>query len=362
MNRKRAVKKLPPQVRREATDWLVAFCEGEVDASGRESFDQWLRTSPEHVRAYLQISALWESAGLLADSNRIDVEQLTRRALSEDNVVVLSVDQRASGIACAESSNARRTKPPRVWQAIAACLFLASALAGGVLWWRSTRAPIYESGPGEQRTLTLPDGSTLQLNARSRVALHFTARQREVELVGGQALFSVARDPGRPFIVHSDATRVTAVGTRFDVYRKTIGTIVTVLEGRVAMRMDSHPEDSVPGLARGASPVLVSAGEQALARYGAPMHVYHANVFAATAWTEGKLMFESAPLREAVAEFNRIDRRRLVIEDDALLGLHITGVFPAADPSQFVAFVRQRFGLTVTETDEEVRLSSVPHK
>ena len=129
--------------------------------------------------------------------------------------------------------------------------------------------------------------------------------------------------------------------------------MVTVMEGKVAIGADGLPPAKEP-----ASPVLLSAGEQAVATSQSPLHPYRANVFAATAWTEGKLMFDSAPLREVVAEFNRIGTRRLTIEDAALLDLHVSGVFPAADSTQLVDFLHERFGVSVTETDKEVRISA----
>jgi transmembrane sensor len=367
MNPKQTVNKVHPQVREEATEWFVAFCEREVDASGRESFDRWLRTSPGHIQAYLQISALWQGAGLLVENIEIDIEELAQRALSEDNVLALSADNMPSKSSPGRRTNHQHPTASIAWQAIAACLLLVSAIAGGIVWWQLTRTPMYETGAAEQRTVRFPDGSTVQLNARSRIKLRFTAEQRAVDLIEGQALFSVARNPRRAFVVRSDAARVTAVGTQFDVYRKGGGTVVTVIEGQVAIGVDSLPENSghrqvsaVRELA--SSPVLVSAGEQAVVTSRAPMHAYRTNLFAATAWTEGKLVFDSAPLREVVAEFNRIGLRRLVIEDDSLLDLHISGVFPAVDPSLLAGFLRQRFGVTVTETDEEMRVSGAAHK
>jgi len=139
-----------------------------------------------------------------------------------------------------------------------------------------------------------------------------------------------------------------------------------VVEGQVAIEVDGLPNSSVRKQARAptgpASSVLVSAGEQTVATLRAPIHAYRANVYAATAWTEGKLMFDSAPLREVVAEFNRVGLRRLSIEDDSLLDLHVSGVFPAADSAQLVRFLHERFGVAVTETDEEVRISGAVHK
>ena len=366
MNSKQTVNKPYPQLREEATEWFVAFCEREVDTSGRESFDRWLRTSPQHVRAYLQISALWDGADMMATNTKTNIEELVKRALSEGNVLPLSADKTPSKVLTARRANSKRPTAWTAWRAAAACLLFVIAIAAGIVEWQLTGTPTYETGAAEERTVRLPDGSTVQLNARSRIKLYFTTEERAVDLVEGQALFRVAKNPKRPFVVRSEAARVTAVGTRFDVYRKSSGVVVTVLEGQVAIRMSSLPETrlarqvsvvTVPAL-----PVLVSAGEQAVVTGNAPTHAYRANLSVATAWTEGKLIFDSVPLRDAVAEFNRIGLRRLVIEDHSCLDRHISGIFPAADPSLLVEFLRQRFGLTVTETDEEVRLSGAAHE
>ena len=351
MKRKPVIDKLNPQVRQRATEWLVAFCEQEVDASGRQSFDRWLRASPEHVRAYLQISALWECTGLLVESAKFDMEVLVQRALSEDNVLSLSRKETSPRVSSGERRPPRRLMSP-AWRAIAAGFLLTCALAGGVVWWRLMRTPMYETGPAEQRTVRLPDGSNVQLNARSRVEVRFTTRERAVDLVEGEAMFSAAKDPSRPFIVRSDVSVIRAVGTRFDVYRKSSGTVVTVVEGKVVIGAGTPAAAKEP-----ASPVLLSAGEQGVASSRASLRAYPANVVAATAWTEGRLMFDSAPLREVVAEFNRVGSRRLTIENDSLLDLHVSGVFPATDFTQFVDFLRERFGVSVTETDQEVRIS-----
>ena len=357
MKRKQTVDQVNPQAREKAAEWLVAFCEGEVDASGRESFDRWLRTSPEHVRAYLQISAVWESTGLLADNHKIDIEALVQRAVSEQQVLSLSATRISSG----ERPPFQRPRVSTAWRAIAASFLLVCVIVGGIAAWQLMRTPVYETGAAEERTIRLPDGSTVQLNARSRIELHFTTGERGVDLVEGQAMFSVARNPRQPFIVHSDVAAVEAVGTRFDVYRKGSGTVVTVMEGKVAIGADRVPRKGLhsqrSAAREPASPVLVSAGEQAVAASQRPIRAYRANVFAATAWTEGKLMFDSARLSDIVAELNRIGSRRLIIEDSSLLDLHVSGVFPASDPTRLVDFLRQRFGVTVVETDKDVRIS-----
>jgi len=101
---------------------------------------------------------------------------------------------------------------------------------------------------------------------------------------------------------------------------------------------------------------LVSGGEQAVAAAGAPTHVPPAKVAAAIAWTEGQLVFDSTSLKEVAAEFNRVGLRRLVLEDSSILNLHMSGSFPAHDPSSLIAFLRARLGVTVEETNQEVRV------
>ena len=88
---------------------------------------------------------------------------------------------------------------------------------------------------GEQRSIQFEDGSTVDLNSRSKIRVKYSKQERDVELIEGQALFHVAHDTSRPFIVAVGATRVRAVGTQFDVYKKSNGTVVTVVEGRVAV-------------------------------------------------------------------------------------------------------------------------------
>jgi transmembrane sensor len=301
--------KVPPKVREEAAAWFIALSEKELDSSGQQSFDRWLRASPEHVRAFLRVSAIWDGAGSFKE------HQPTRSA-------------------------------PRVlatWQKIAACFVLAFLAAAGAWWYLSPQTSTYETRAGEMRTVRLPDGSTVQINARSRIQSTFTAHERAVDLIAGEALFSVATDATRPFSVRSNSARVNAVGTQFDVYQKDSGTVVTVVQGAVSIRNSG-------------SDVLVSGGEQAVAAAGAPTHVHPANVAAAIAWTEGQLVFDSTSLKEVAAEFNRVGLRRLVLEDSSILNLHMSGSFPAHDPSSLIAFLRARLGVTVEETKQEVRV------
>lgn len=337
------------QIWDEATEWFVRFCEQEADGSSCQEFDGWLRRSPEHIRAYLDISALWDAAGSMTRNRRIDIDEMVRRARAASNVVVLE----RSGNSKTETMHKPRARGSRV--AIAAAVFLFSLACGAALWWQQVRYPTYATRTAEQRIITLSDGSTVELNARSRIKVRFTPATRAIELVEGQALFRVARSPSRPFVVSSGTTRVRAVGTEFDVYKKSTGTVVTVVEGKVAV---SAPETSGTATAHTAEAeaVLLSAGEQVTVTPHALPAPTRTNPSLSTAWTQGNLVFDSTPLSEVVQEFARYNARPLFIDDPKLLTLHISGTFSTTDSRQLVNFLAQRFGLVVHDRDEGIHL------
>jgi transmembrane sensor len=338
--------KVHPHILEEATSWFIDFNEGDVDGAGRDRFNEWLRRSPEHVRAYLQASAFWEDADALGRRPDLDIEALVARAATEHNIHLLdgTGGAREASAARALLAGPRWSRRPA---ALAATLVIAIG-CGVAAWHGAFSRSTYAAGIGEQRSITLDDGSSVEINSRSRLTVRYTETRREIELLEGQALFSVARDPSRPFIVSAGDARVRAIGTRFDVYRRPAGTVVTVVEGRVAVvsQRESAREDEV----------LVGPGEQIRVTPRSASPPEPANVEAATAWTEKKLVFKSTPLREAVEEFNRYNRRQLVIRDPRLHDFHVSGIFPSTDSSRMVELLRQRFGVAVESDGEEIAI------
>ena len=355
------------QILQEASTWFVELSEGDITDKVREQFSDWLCASPEHVRAYLQISALWEDAPLLGNGAE-DVEALIARSCAAGNVVRVGRDRQPLSV------KSRRFVTP-LRSALAAALVL---VAIGVTFWLEQRG-VYETAIGEQRSLTLADGSTIELNAQSRVRVHFTAAERSIDLLEGQVLFHVAHDTARPFIVHSGDASVRAVGTQFDVDRLSGETVVTVVEGRVAVLPDSllqpvsanavdgsAPAISAPDFALtgpgGARALLLTAGEQVTLTAEATSRPTRTDVAAAIAWTQRKLVFASSPLTQVADEYNRNHLKRIVIRDRRLASFLVSGVFSATDSRAFVAFLRAQPNLTVHETDTEIEISSAPPK
>lgn len=357
---------LNPQIYEEACEWFVEFRGGGTDAAQRRDLDAWLRKSPEHLRAYLEIAAIWNDGPSLDPAGQWDAGTLLAQAAQEpDNVVVI---EPRSAAARGDSVPLRTASfnVPRRCLALAASVLVVCAAA-----WLYAQRNIYTTDIGEQRSIRLTDGSTIDLNSRSKVEVRYSEGERAIELVEGQALFQVARDARRPFIVTSGDTRVRAVGTQFDVNRRRSGTIVTVLEGRVAV-VSEHAAmpATAPGEAvarAGSAPdtrrkpdgraVYLGAGEQlSFTTSLAPQPVL-VNVATATAWKQRQLIFESATLAEVAEEFNRYNERQLIVQGADLYDFHISGVFSSIEPEGLLDFLRTRPGVQITETDSGYRVA-----
>ena len=226
------------QISDEAADWFVEFSTGEPSDQERRVFDAWLRKSPEHVCAYLELFSIWEDASLVDAGRAASADELVALCRDGSSTVVslhAADASNPSGPAREAAQPVRRTRSAAAWTMAAALLMSLSILFG----WYGFQRDTYTTDIGEQRIIALADGSTIELNARSRIRVQIRDAERRVDLLTGQALFRVAKDAHRPFIVASGDTQVRAVGTQFDVHKRRTGTTVTVVEGRVAVVLAS---------------------------------------------------------------------------------------------------------------------------
>jgi len=334
---------IAPQIIDEASEWFIAMREPDASNEERERFTDWLRASPVHVAAYLETARLWTDAAQIDQALSVDATD----ALAP-NIVALPGAQRlgAQDSAPGTQSSVRRF-------ALAAVLVLAM-IAGGT-WAYKSRAPAYSTDVGEQRIITLEDGSVVKLNSRSEFKVRLSPRLREIELVSGQALFEVAHDASRPFIVNSGNSAIRAVGTQFDVNRKQSGTVVTVIEGRVRLAPIASPSFT----RRSPQPAAldVSAGEQVrVAATGAMERSSNPNTAAAISWLQRELIFEDEPLRDVVEEFNRYTRTPIVLTDDSLADLRINAVFHTTNPDSLLRFISRYDNVRIDRAEKEVRI------
>lgn len=295
----------------EASAWLARL-HGPRGADAEVPLQDWLRCDPAHQEAFERATELWE---LLPG---------------------------AAAIATQEVRAPRRFTP----LAIAASL-LAVVVTGAMTVYLS-QAPAFDTGAGEQRSTTLDDGSRIALNTDSHVTVKFDREQRQVSLDRGEAMFEVAHDVARPFVVMAGDERIRAIGTSFVVRRDGDRVRVTLLRGKVEVTRAGERPQLLAILAPGER---VSAAPQVAPVLDRPA------LDAVTAWRRGEILFRDTPLSEAVAEVNRYGQDRVVVNDARLGALPISGVFATDDSAEFAAAVAQLHGLRVRREGETLLLT-----
>lgn len=330
-----------------ANEWLVKLRDEHVTPSDETAFDAWLRESPVHVREYLRAESVWVALEAIDAHRSIDLDLLVKD--HDDNVTPIgeaAVTARKQTVIASQ-----RPATPLARLATAAAVILTALAA----WWfvALPEGEHYATGLGEQRRLVLEDGSVIDMNTQSELTVRLGDEQRHVLLLSGEALFTVAKDPSRPFVVASDLATVSALGTQFNVHRLDDEMRVTVLEGRVSVASLSGRSAVNKGAIAdpvAAQSVELSAGDAAELRPGAPIRKsVHVNTERTLAWTERRLIFDNEPLSVVVAEFNRYNPRQLVVEHAALGERRISAVFDADRPETLVRFLAQSGDIDVTE-------------
>ena len=211
----------------------------------------------------------------------------------------------------------------------------------------------YETAIGERSTIALTDGSTLILNTDTQVEVRYQVRERDIKLVKGQAIFEVAKDASRPFIVTAGDKRIIALGTAFDVRLDGVaGVEVVLIKGRVSV--DEAPSLKANLRKQRAAPIELAAGERLIAHRGAPVTVQKTNTKEATSWREGRLTFRDVSLAEAVKEMNRYSPQKLVLSDDARVQrIKVSGIFKTGREATFIAALETIYPLQARRTGRD---------
>jgi transmembrane sensor len=334
----------------QAAHWWELLESDSATSSDHREFGEWVAKSPERVEAFLQTARLVKAA----KSARIKwpttpAEVLVRDAkTSPETVLPFS----AARIATPVAGGAARHRGNRMYWAAAAVLLLGV----GVTLFMLETPQEFRTALGEQRSVLLADGSRLTLNTASTVEVRIHKSRREVYLVQGEALFEVAHDAARPFVVRAGGAVLKDIGTLFNVDMRSNATTVTVVEGKVDVESAGH---EVGGTMQ---PLVLGANERVVitpAGFGAPQR--GVNVAASVAWTQRQLMFEHRPLSEVAEEFNRYNKDRIEINSVELKRQEVTGVFEAKDPASFVAFLSSIPGVEIREGANGTHIVSV-HK
>jgi transmembrane sensor len=336
------------RIEQSAADWLARQDRG-LSSAEQEELSRWIDADERHARIFAQMRETWS---LLDDAGDIT------HAAFDPEIDALPPPRR----------KLLRWVPVTLAAAAAVAIALTS-------WWRpsppvSAFSTTAATVAGQIEKMQLPDGSWIQLNAGSAVLVNYSDSHRMVRLKQGEAHFVVARDPTRPFVVTANSVAVQALGTAFNVKLQAGDVEILVTSGNV--RVDSEITPPLPGPSPHPSaaspPAFIGAGQKAIislavsaAESPAPAPVVIASVTLAQmeqtlAWRQQKIDFVAVSLAEIVAEFNRLNRTKLMIADAELAARNFGGSFNIDDPETLVQLLETTFGVVVERQGDEITL------
>jgi transmembrane sensor len=325
-------------IEEEAAGWIWRMDSTVVAVADRQAFDAWLRQDPRHRRAAAELSAVRNALDGLAEAKR---EERIATFANQANLPLLQHSQ-------------------RLWFAAAAVL---AAVAIGAVWLqRGSELQTLATAVGQQRNITLADGSIVTLNTNTIVETDLRRHTREIYLRKGEAHFQVAHDRSRPFLVHAGDAVVRAVGTAFEVRVLTDQHIdVVVNEGRVEVQAaaspaaalasssypDAHPRPVVASTLRS-----LRAGERlsTASRDYAVTPITAQQLSSELAWREGAIVFDGKPLSEAITEIERYTDARIVISDPQIAELRVGGRFRTGDMQEFFDALQTALPVSIRHT------------
>jgi transmembrane sensor len=222
----------------------------------------------------------------------------------------------------------------------------------------SLHSGVVSTGIGELRTLTLADGTRVQMDSGTRLIVHYAKRLRQVQLERGEAFFRVAKNPDRPFVVTADGRQVRALGTQFDVRALGQELAVTLVEGKVTVTPvgvahgghGAGPVHSPAALApsTGRQTFTLTPGERLTFAATGMARIDRPSLYLVTAWERGQVVLDNTTLADAVAQMNRYSRNRIIISDPKVGSIRLSGVFQAGDSASFVAALARTYHLKAT--------------
>ena len=303
---------------------------------------------PGNTRAVQRACLAWQAKSA---AHRLAFERCTDTwqdvaGVQREHIPVVPPDGRA----CGQGRKGRRLA------LVTAALGCLSAVA-----WRLWPTETYSTGVGEQRLIVLADGSRVTLNTATDIRIQLTEARRLVTVEQGEALFEVAKDASRPFVVQVAGTEVVATGTEFIVRysqapQSDEALAVTLIEGQVVVQGAEGSRGRSPIV-----PLVMTPGQRV--RIGQPskrhaVQVDRPQVDQALAWRRGQVLLDDMPLSEAVAEMNRYSVKQITIEGEGLRQLHVSGAYRTGDSLGFAHALADLYGLVVRLRGDRLELAA----
>ena len=344
-----------PQIAAEAAVWIARLHGPSRSPKMERDFREWQARSAAHRLAFERSTDIWEAVP------RIRVQDAFASAAMQ---AAASDTDGAGGRGWGRGSGLSRR-----WALLLALPALAAAAALFIVV--QGRGEAYATQVGEQRQVLLDDGSRMTLNTDTQVRVRLGAKQRAIEVQRGEALFEVAKDSHRPFVVHALGSEVVAVGTVFSVRLADKGPEraealdVTLVEGQVSVQPD--PSAGSKGVSP-SSPVLMKAGERlsliktaAAAQDHVSQQLDRPRIDRLLAWQRSEVVFDDMPLVDAVADMNRYCRTPIVLIGGAALDqLRVSGQYRTGDNLSFAKAISMLHGLKLQERAGRLELT-LPH-
>ncbi len=306
--------------RAEAAAWMARLRGPQRTQEVERGFRRWLQASREHEQAFEALSERLEV-----------VERLRTKTLAQHWRQPIAVQRQ------------------RWTQAVAAAALIAAVILG-ILFYPHLRAISTEVG--EQRTLVLEDGSRIYLNTSSKVRVDYDEHRRRIELSRGEALFEVAKDKKRPFVVVAGDKQVRALGTTFVVRQDANALAITLVEGQVEVA------SVLAENAERETPTLLTPGQRITLKSDAPPVLDVPAIEKVTAWRQGQVAFDDVTLAEAIHEMNRYSSVKLMVKEPKAGAVRVGGYFRMGDSASFARAVAQNYGFQVIERDGQIVLST----
>ncbi|MDR3512979.1 MAG: FecR domain-containing protein [Caulobacteraceae bacterium] len=320
----------------QAVAWLVRLNSGEAGADDWRALEDWLAADPANLAAYERVEMLWADLGDEAE----DLRRSLDAADPGPTVVPLVRPQRPAPRA-----------PALRWAAAAALAIVAGG--AGLFAYVHGRPTDYRTAPGQIQHIALADGSRIDLNGASRLAVGFDRAARRVKMDDAEASFDVTKDPSRPFLISAGAQRIRVVGTAFDVIHHGGELVVTVRRGVVEVAR-SGEGGQVSDVAR------VPAGFQLVRRAGEAGTVIRAvDPDEAFAWREGRLIYHDRSLAAVVGDLNRAFPVPIEVQGPAR-DLRFSGVLVLDDETAVIRRLQAFLPVDAHRSQDEIVLNSRP--
>lgn len=298
----------------EAIDWIVRLGSGTATDADRSAFEEWRARSPAHAEVAAEAASIMEDIG----------ETRTADEYREVGAAIRHTPPKS------QHFSRRKILTGSVAAAAAVGLSASGSLGPPSALWSD-----YATGIGGRKRVVLADGSVAWLNTASALSVDYTASERRLTLHAGEALFQVAKDKVRPFVVRSGEGEARALGTIYSVRRHETINDVVVTEGAVEVRAGSKIVRLIAGQ-------RIAYGDDILSA------VDTVNADAATAWSRGKLIFNHRPLGEVAQELERYQYGKVIVRGENLKRLEVTGVFDLDDTTALLRAVAATVRVPVT--------------